>query len=109
MLKLPAGHCIFINPAYANQQEASIPMKLKVEIGDGEIQRRAYGEKHFGLVIKELKKKNPQLKITSNDIKDRIDSLQKTIPDQHHIKKEIDSELDKLESELESLQRDEHI
>jgi type IV secretory pathway TraG/TraD family ATPase VirD4 len=109
MLKLPAGHCIFINPAYANQHEASIPIKLKVEIGDGEMQRRAYGEKHFGLVIKELKKKNPQLKITGNDIKDRIDSLQKIIPDQHHIKKGIDSELDKLENELESLQRDEQI
>jgi type IV secretory pathway TraG/TraD family ATPase VirD4 len=27
MLKLPAGHCIFINPAYANQHEASILMK----------------------------------------------------------------------------------
>ncbi|MEY2855959.1 MAG: hypothetical protein RLZZ74_268, partial [Cyanobacteriota bacterium] len=32
MLKLPAGHCIFINPAYANQHEASVPMKLKVKI-----------------------------------------------------------------------------
>ena len=80
MLKLPAGHCIFINPAYANQQEASIPMKLKVEVGDGEMQRRAYGETKFHLVIKELKRKVRHSQITGDDIKARIDSLDEFIP-----------------------------
>jgi hypothetical protein len=80
MLKLPAGHCIFINPAYANQHEASVPMKLKVEIGDGEMQRRAYGEANFHRVIKELKKKVRHTQITGDDIKARIAGLDKFIP-----------------------------
>jgi type IV secretory pathway TraG/TraD family ATPase VirD4 len=80
MLKLPAGHCIFINPAYANQHEASVPMKLKVEIGDGEMQRRAYGEANFHRVIKELKKKVRHTQITGDDIKARIAALDKFIP-----------------------------
>jgi hypothetical protein len=79
-LKLPAGDCIFINPAYANAKEASIPVKLKVKVGDGEIQRRTFGEANFNLVIKELKNKILHQKITSNDIYCRIAALNKVIP-----------------------------
>jgi TraM recognition site of TraD and TraG len=67
-LKLPAGSCVFINPAYANSNEASVPMKLKVHVGDGEMQRRAYGEAHFNLVIKNLKKRNRHRAIDTNGI-----------------------------------------
>jgi TraM recognition site of TraD and TraG len=79
-LKLPAGDCIFINPAYSNGKEASIPVKLKVEVGDGEIQRRAYGEKNFHVVIKKLRKQNKSTKIEAIDIAQRIDGLEKLIP-----------------------------
>jgi type IV secretory pathway TraG/TraD family ATPase VirD4 len=79
-LKLPAGHCVFINPAYANAKEASIPVKLEVKIGNGEMQRRAYGEEHFGLVIKQLQQKIKHLKITGNDVQLRITALDKFIP-----------------------------
>jgi type IV secretory pathway TraG/TraD family ATPase VirD4 len=80
ILKLPAGHCVFINPAYANGKEASIPLKLKVHIGDGELKRRAYGEANFGLVMKKLKKQIQHTKITNNDIHKRIDALAEFIP-----------------------------
>jgi type IV secretory pathway TraG/TraD family ATPase VirD4 len=80
ILKLPAGTCVFINPAYANQKEASIPMKLKVLVGEGELQRRAYGEAKFDLVIQQLKKKVQHSQITGNDIKVRIFALDKFIP-----------------------------
>jgi type IV secretory pathway TraG/TraD family ATPase VirD4 len=79
-LKLPAGDCIFINPAYSNDKEASIPVKLKVEVGDGEIQRRAYGEKNFHIVIKKLKKQNKSTRIEASDVTKRIDGLEKLIP-----------------------------
>jgi type IV secretory pathway TraG/TraD family ATPase VirD4 len=80
ILKLPAGTCVFINPAYANQKEASIPLKLKVLVGEGELQRRAYGEAKFDLVIQQLKKKVQHSPITGNDIKVRILALDKFIP-----------------------------
>jgi type IV secretory pathway TraG/TraD family ATPase VirD4 len=83
-LKLPAGDCIFINPAYSNVSEASVPIKLKVKVGDGEMQRRAYGEKHFGLVIDKLKKKVSHVEITSSSVIRRIDALNSFIPSEKH-------------------------
>jgi hypothetical protein len=79
-LKLPAGDCVFINPAYANAQEASIPVKLKVKVGDSEMQRRAYGEKHFGLVIKKLKQQKEHTVIDKEGINSRINALENIIP-----------------------------
>jgi TraM recognition site of TraD and TraG len=83
ILKLPAGTCVFINPAYANQTEASIPMKLKVHVGDGELKRRAYGEAKFSSVIERLKKKNQHSPITANDIKKRVTALDNFIPNKY--------------------------
>jgi type IV secretory pathway TraG/TraD family ATPase VirD4 len=80
MLKLPAGQCIFINPAYANQKEASIPMKLKVNVGEGELKRRAYGESKFHLLIQQLTAGRKHSEITSKGICDRIEALEAFIP-----------------------------
>jgi type IV secretory pathway TraG/TraD family ATPase VirD4 len=85
-LKLPAGSCVFINPAYANKEEASIPMKFKVHVGDGEMQRRAYGEANFNLVIKNLKKRNQHSVIDINGIQARIAVLEKLLPKQASVK-----------------------
>jgi hypothetical protein len=85
-LKLPAGSCVFINPAYAHGEEASVPMKLKVKIGDGEMQRRAYGEAHFNLVIKNLKRRNQYGAIDKNGINLRITALEKLLPKQTSVK-----------------------
>jgi type IV secretory pathway TraG/TraD family ATPase VirD4 len=82
-LKLPAGSCVFINPAYANQTEASIPMKLKVQVGDSELKRREYSESKFNLVIQQLKKRNQHPQITTDDIKKRIVALDLFIPNKH--------------------------
>jgi type IV secretory pathway TraG/TraD family ATPase VirD4 len=80
ILKLPAGTCVFINPAYANQKEASIPLELKIHIGDSETKRRAYGKEKFSSVIQILKKKTEKPKITNNDIQKRINALNTFIP-----------------------------
>jgi type IV secretory pathway TraG/TraD family ATPase VirD4 len=80
ILKLPAGTCVFINPAYANSTEASIPLKLKVQIGNSEIQRRAYGESKFDLFMKRVKSQTVHQQISSHDIQLRITSLANFIP-----------------------------
>jgi type IV secretory pathway TraG/TraD family ATPase VirD4 len=85
-LKLPAGSCILISPAYANSKEASVPMKLKVKVGDGEMQRRAYGEAHFHLVIEQLKKRNRHHVIDKAAIQSRIVALEKLLPKQASVK-----------------------
>jgi type IV secretory pathway TraG/TraD family ATPase VirD4 len=79
-LKLPAGSCVFINPAYANSKEASIPLKMKVRVGDSEMQRRAYGEAKFGAFMQRLKLETQHPRITSHDILHRILALEVVIP-----------------------------
>jgi type IV secretory pathway TraG/TraD family ATPase VirD4 len=104
-LKLPAGDCVFINPAYANSKEASIPMKLKVKVGDGEMQRRAYGEAHFELVIKGLKKKNKHSEIGYQEIQCRIDSLGKIIPSKQQIEQKCLARIAEIKSRIETIDR----
>jgi type IV secretory pathway TraG/TraD family ATPase VirD4 len=103
ILKLPAGSCVFINPAYANQKEASIPWKLKVNIGDGEIQRRAYGENNFESVIKNLKKKIQHPAITSKDIQIRINALTKIIPSEKEKNSKIHTEMENINSRINAI------
>jgi hypothetical protein len=103
MLKLPAGHCIFINPAYANRQEASIPMKLKVKVGEGELKRRAYGESKFHLVIKQLHQKNQYSMITNDGIKLRIKALDKIIPSEQERNKETRAKMDEISKKINEL------
>jgi type IV secretory pathway TraG/TraD family ATPase VirD4 len=85
ILKLPAGSCIFINPAYGNSQESSIPMKLGIKIGEGELKRRGYGESHFDLLIKKLKRQRKHDKVTNRDVNTRISSLENLIPSKNTI------------------------
>jgi type IV secretory pathway TraG/TraD family ATPase VirD4 len=100
ILKLPAGHCVFINPAYANSKEASIPLKLKVHVGKGELSRRAYGEANFGSLIQKLQKSTNQSKITSSGINDRIDALIKFMPSEQQKEQEIANDFRKTLSNI---------
>jgi type IV secretory pathway TraG/TraD family ATPase VirD4 len=100
-LKLPAGNCVFINPAYANAQEASVPVKLRVKVGDGEMQRRAYAEKNFHHVIKQLKKKSKHSVIDQNSIRQRIDKLNLVIPSLKEKQAQVDAEVQRLVCEFE--------
>jgi type IV secretory pathway TraG/TraD family ATPase VirD4 len=104
VLKLPPGTCVFINPAYSNKEEASIPSKLKVNIGDGEMQRRDYGEKHFNLVMKKLKSQVKHTKIGNNDIELRIGALANMIPSeeekQHKLRMEVEDMMGNISSAI---------
>ncbi len=108
ILKLPAGTCVFINPAYANKEEASVPLKLKVHIGDSETKRRAYGQEKFNLVIQMLKNRTRKPKITNNDIQKRINALSTFIPsvsEQKEEKKEqVKVDIQGIEDNLRSLE-----
>jgi type IV secretory pathway TraG/TraD family ATPase VirD4 len=103
ILKLPAGTCVFINPAYANQKEASIPLKLKVNIGDGEMQRRAYGEAKFDSVIKNLKKKIQHPAITNKDIQIRIDALTKMMPSEKERNSKIYTDMENIHNQINAI------
>jgi TraM recognition site of TraD and TraG len=96
ILKLPPGSCLFINPAYSNGDEASIPLKMKVHVGDGEMQRRAFGEKHFGLLIDQLKAKMEITTVDASDIQRRIDALGEFIPSEEQKQQKRSLELKRI-------------
>jgi hypothetical protein len=94
------GKQMIINPAYANTKEASVPIKLKVKVGDGKMQRRAYGEKHFSLVINKLKKEVGPVAVTSSSIKKRIDALNDFIPSKKQRQSRSNEENQKIIAEV---------
>jgi type IV secretory pathway TraG/TraD family ATPase VirD4 len=96
ILKLPPGSCLFINPAYSNGDEASIPLKMKVHVGDGEMQRRAFGEKHFGLLIEQLKANMEITTVDASDIQRRIDALGEFIPSEEQKQQKRSLELKRI-------------
>jgi type IV secretory pathway TraG/TraD family ATPase VirD4 len=96
VLKLPAGHCIFINPAYTNGKEANIPLKLNVRVGEGELKRRAYGEANFGLVMKKLRQQLQHSKITNDDIHKRINALAEFIPSEAQKQQKLENEVQEI-------------
>jgi type IV secretory pathway TraG/TraD family ATPase VirD4 len=80
LLKLPAGSCILINPAYADKQESSIPVRLKVGIGKGEVNRREYGQSKFSLFIEQAIKRERLKLIGDNDIHIRLREIDRLLP-----------------------------
>jgi type IV secretory pathway TraG/TraD family ATPase VirD4 len=80
ILKLPSGSCLFINPAYSNSDEASIPLKMKVHVGEGEMQRRAYGAAHFDYLMGQLRKSRQQPVVTAVDVEKRVEALNVFMP-----------------------------
>jgi type IV secretory pathway TraG/TraD family ATPase VirD4 len=96
ILKLPSGSCIFINPAYSNNKEASIPVKLKINIGRGEVERRAYGERMFHLLVEELNDRSQCTSITASDIALREQSLRRVIPSAEDKLRHFDEDIKKV-------------
>jgi hypothetical protein len=51
-----------------------------VQVGDGEMQRRAFGEKYFNLMIQQLKRRMKSVTINAEDIQKRVEALNRFIP-----------------------------
>jgi type IV secretion system protein VirD4 len=52
ILKLDQGECVFINPAYRGQGEASVPLRLKVKISQRENRTQARSEELWQSTVK---------------------------------------------------------
>jgi type IV secretory pathway TraG/TraD family ATPase VirD4 len=79
ILKLPAGTCVFINPAYGNSEESGIPVKLKIRVGDGELKRREYGQSKFDLFLNQSVRRNKLKLIKEGDINIRLCEIDKLL------------------------------
>ena len=79
-LKLPAGKCIFINPAYFNNSEASVPLLKAIKVPKALINIEKENNTGWEKLILELTKKSTQRRPTQEDLDKRIAEVDKLFP-----------------------------
>lgn len=79
-LKLPPGKCIFINPAYSNKNEASIPILKAIKVPKALIDIEAENEAGWETLVDKLNGKSTQKRPTQEDLDDRISEVERLFP-----------------------------
>ncbi|MEI2579868.1 type IV secretory system conjugative DNA transfer family protein [Scytonema sp. PRP1] len=79
-LKLPAGKCILINPAYSNNSEASVPLLKAIKVPKALINIEKENNAGWEKLILELTKKSTQRRPTQEDLDKRIAEVDKLFP-----------------------------
>ncbi len=79
-LKLPPGKCIFINPAYSNKDEASIPLLKAIKVPLALINIEKENDSGWEKLIVELTKKSTQRRPSQSDLDKRIAEVEKLFP-----------------------------
>ncbi len=79
-LKLPPGKCIFINPAYSNKDEASVPLLKAIKVPKALINIEQANDIGWDKLIVELTKKSTQKRPTQEDLDKRVAEVDKLFP-----------------------------
>ncbi|MFK0732934.1 MAG: type IV secretory system conjugative DNA transfer family protein [Gloeotrichia echinulata HAB0833] len=70
-LKLPLGKCVFINPAYANKKEGSVPLIRNIKLSTRLKNIEAYNEQYWTKLVSHLVRKSQQKFPTKEDMESR--------------------------------------
>lgn len=79
-LKLPAGRCVFINPAYSNQKEGSVPLLRSIKIPKAIITIDEYNQTKWKTIVSLLTRKSTQTIPTREDLDVRIEDFNRKFP-----------------------------
>jgi type IV secretory pathway TraG/TraD family ATPase VirD4 len=79
-LKLPAGKCIFINPAYSNKEEASVPLLKQVKVPKVIQQIEGNNSAQWDSLVMKLTERSTQRRPTQDDLDKRIAEVEKLFP-----------------------------
>ncbi|MDB9370679.1 type IV secretion system DNA-binding domain-containing protein [Nodularia spumigena CS-586/05] len=79
-LKLPAGKCVFINPAYSNKQEGSVPLLRSIKIPKAIITIDEYNQTNWKKIVSFLARKSTQTVPTIEDLDVRIEDFNSRFP-----------------------------
>ncbi|MBW4512183.1 MAG: type IV secretion system DNA-binding domain-containing protein [Scytonematopsis contorta HA4267-MV1] len=79
-LKLPPGKCLFINPAYSNKNEGSVPMLRNIKVPKYIIGLEQQNDANWDKVILALAKKSTQRKPTQEDLDLRVSEVNERFP-----------------------------
>lgn len=79
-LKLPAGKCILINPAYSNKKEGSIPIQKNIKVPKAIIDEKDENDKEWDKLTKELARTSTQKRPSKEDLDARVTEVDKQFP-----------------------------
>ncbi|KYC34716.1 transfer complex protein TrsK [Scytonema hofmannii PCC 7110] len=79
-LKLPPGKCIFINPAYSNKNEASVPILKAIKVPKALINIEKENDGGWEKLIISLTHKSTQRRPTQEDLDTRIAEVERLFP-----------------------------
>lgn len=79
-LKLPPGKCIFINPAYSNKNEGSVPLLKTIKIPQSILNIEEYNQKHWNNLVTKMAVRSTQKTPTQQDLDLRITEVDRRLP-----------------------------
>ena len=79
-LKLPPGKCIFINPAYSNKNEGSVPLLKNIKVPKYIVGLEQENDSKWDQIINNLASKSTQKRPTQSDLDIRVQEVDKKFP-----------------------------
>ncbi|BAT56751.1 transfer complex protein TrsK-like protein (plasmid) [Nostoc sp. NIES-3756] len=79
-LKLPPGKCVFINPAYANKNEGSVPLLKTIKIPKLILSIEEYNQQQWDKLVVKMAIKSTQSTPTQQDLDQRIALVDRRLP-----------------------------
>ena len=79
-LKLPPGKCIFINPAYSNKNEGSVPLLKNIKVPKYIVGLEQENDSKWDKIINNLASKSTQKRPTQSDLDIRVQEVDKKFP-----------------------------
>ena len=79
-LKLPSGKCVFINPAYANKEEGSVPLLKSIKIPKTILLLEESNQQQWDKLVVTLAIKSTQKTPTQQDLDIRIREVDRQLP-----------------------------
>lgn len=102
-LKLPAGKCVFINPAYSNKNEGSVPLLKSIKIPKAILDIEEYNQQQWTKLVSLTKRKSTQKFPTQHDLDIRIADINNRFPMPQNPKESANNSLPLDISEVSSL------
>lgn len=79
-LKLPAGKCVLINPAYSNKKEGSVPLLKSIKIPPAILAIDEYNQQHWNKLVSLLARTSKQKFPTQQDLDIRVQAVNQKFP-----------------------------
>jgi len=111
-LKLPAGKCVFINPAYSNKKEGSVPLLKSIKIPKAILAIEEYNQQQWHKLVSQLARRSTQKFPSQQDLDMRISDINSRFPlpqNSKEVPNNSSLSLDEMSSLLSETSADENV